>query len=53
MKSAHDAFETTHGLLAKLAYALILLHVGAALRHHFLKKDDTLVRMVPFMRRPA
>ncbi len=53
MKSAHDAFQTTHVWLAKLAYALILLHVGAALRHQFVKKDDTLARMVPFMRRPA
>jgi len=33
-----------------LGYALILLiavHVGAALRHHFLLKDDTLRRMLP------
>lgn len=33
-----------------LGYALILLiavHMGAALRHHFLLKDDTLRRMLP------
>lgn len=33
-----------------LGYALILLifvHVGAALRHHFVFKDDTLRRMLP------
>ena len=31
MHSAHEAFQTAHGLLADLAYALIVLHVGAAL----------------------
>ena len=33
-----------------LGYALILLifvHIGAALRHHFIFKDDTLRRMLP------
>ncbi len=52
MKAAHQAFETTHGLLAKLAYVLIVLHVGAALRHQFLKKDDVVGRMIYFLRSP-
>jgi len=33
-----------------LGYALILsigVHAGAALRHHFVSKDDTLRRMLP------
>jgi cytochrome b561 len=33
-----------------LGYSLLLfifIHVGAALRHHFLFKDDTLRRMLP------
>jgi len=33
-----------------LGYALIvctLIHVGAALRHHFMFRDDTLRRMLP------
>ena len=53
MKAAHAAFVTTHELLAKLAYGLIVLHVGAALRHQFLKRDAVLSRMVPFIQRPV
>ena len=35
-----------HELLPWVWVALILLHVGAALRHHFVLKDDVLRRMV-------
>ncbi|BBF68703.1 cytochrome b [Sphingomonas bisphenolicum] len=35
-----------HELLPWLWVALILLHVGAALRHHFMLKDDVLRRML-------
>jgi cytochrome b561 len=50
MKQAHEAFVTVHGLLAKLAYALIVLHVAAALRHLILLRDGVVGRMVPFLR---
>ncbi|MFO1013093.1 MAG: cytochrome b [Caulobacteraceae bacterium] len=50
MKAAHDAFELGHEVLGKLAYLLILLHVGAALRHQFFKRDDIVARMVPLLR---
>jgi len=53
MKQAHEGFVTVHHLLAKLAYALIVLHVGAALRHLFLLKDGVMGRMVPFARAPV
>ncbi len=53
MKQAHDAFTTVHDLLALLAYALIVLHVAAALRHFFLLRDGVMGRMVPFLRSPA
>ena len=53
MKQAHEGFVTVHQLLAKLAYALIVLHVGAALRHLFLLKDGVMGRMVPFARAPV
>lgn len=44
----HAVFENLHGLLAKLIfYVLIPLHVGAALMHHFIHKDDTVTRMLP------
>ena len=38
-----------HHLLAKLTYALIALHVLAALRHQFIKRDTVLARMIPLL----
>ncbi|UDF02192.1 YceI family protein [Asticcacaulis sp. AND118] len=44
----HAVFENLHGIFAKLIfYVLIPLHVGAALMHHFIHKDDTVTRMLP------
>lgn len=37
----------THSKLAWGAIGLTVLHVGAALKHHFMDKDDVLTRMVP------
>ena len=31
-----------------LLIALILLHLGAALNHHFVQKDTVLKRMLPY-----
>jgi cytochrome b561 len=53
MKQTHALFQASHGLLAKLAYVLIVLHVGAALRHQFIRRDEVVWRMFPFVRRPA
>ena len=50
MKAAHDFFLAGHGLLAKLAYVLIVLHVAGALKHQFISNDDVVARMVPFLR---
>lgn len=36
-----------HGVLGWLLLALVALHVGAALRHHFLLRDGVLGRMIP------
>jgi cytochrome b561 len=50
----HDArkfFGATHERLAWLAYATIALHVGAALKHQFLDRDDVVARMIPLLRR--
>jgi len=35
-----------HEILAYLWIALLVLHIGAALRHHFILKDDVLRRML-------
>lgn len=36
-----------HGFMAYGMAALIALHVGAALKHHFISRDDVVLRMVP------
>ena len=45
-----DSLAKTHELLAYAIAALLVLHVGAALRHHFVKKDDVLTRMIPMLK---
>ena len=40
-----DSLKEWHELLANLGYALIGLHALAALYHHYLVHDDTLLRM--------
>jgi len=42
-----------HGKLGWMLLALILLHAGAALRHHFVLRDPVLRRMLPFGPRAA
>ena len=42
-----------HKWLGYLLVALIFVHIGAALRHHFVFKDDTLRRMMPWAFRPS
>ena len=42
-----------HELLAWFGVLLFFLHVGGALKHHFLDRDDVLARMLPFLRRPV
>ena len=41
----HDLLEEIHRILSYALLALILVHVAAALRHHFIKKNDILRRM--------
>lgn len=36
-----------HNWGGKIALVLVLVHVAAALKHHFYNKDDTLKRMLP------
>jgi cytochrome b561 len=40
-----------HHLLASITYALFALHLLAALRHQFLKRDAVLTRMIPALAR--
>ena len=46
-KEAAKTVFAVHGLLALVLLALIALHVGAALFHYFIRKDNVLGRMLP------
>lgn len=46
-RTLNDAAKLTHAAGAWLMIALLAGHVGAALRHHLLLKDDVLSRMLP------
>lgn len=43
-----ETLKSTHDSLALALYLIVFLHVAAALKHHFLLKDDVLRRMLPF-----
>ena len=48
-----DAFiflRDTHEYLSYALFAIAVLHILAALKHHFWNKDDVLVRMLPFIK---
>jgi cytochrome b561 len=32
---------------------VLLAHVGAALKHHFIQRDDVLTRMLPFLKKKS
>ncbi|WP_430544010.1 cytochrome b [Xanthomonas sacchari] len=46
-----DRLGVWHVDAAWLLLALILLHIGAALWHHIVRRDAVLQRMLPFLRR--
>lgn len=46
-KELGQLLELIHGSLNWVLMALIVGHVGAALKHHFFDRDDILTRMLP------
>jgi cytochrome b561 len=42
-----EKLEHLHGLLGLLLAVLVAVHLLAALKHHFIDRDDTLRRMLP------
>ena len=48
--AAFDFLRSTHDTLSGLLFAIAVLHILAALKHHFWDRDDVLVRMLPFTR---
>jgi cytochrome b561 len=46
-KELGDLLQTAHMSLNLVFAAVIAGHIGAALKHHFIDKDDILTRMLP------
>jgi cytochrome b561 len=45
-RAMHDAWENVHMVFSYLLAALVLVHIAGALRHHFIKGNTVLVRMI-------
>jgi len=50
-EAAFEALRTTHDWLSYVLFAIAVLHILAALKHHFWNKDDVLLRMLPLAKR--
>ena len=46
-EQAFNFFKATHDLLSNALFVIVVLHILAALKHHFWNKDDVLKRMLP------
>jgi len=47
-EQAFNLLRSTHDTLSWLLFGVAILHILAALKHHFWNKDDVLKRMLPF-----
>jgi cytochrome b561 len=47
-RALKERFEGVHETLANLLIALAILHIAAALKHHFLDRNGLLFRMLPW-----
>jgi cytochrome b561 len=47
-ETAFDFLRATHDTLSYVLLVIAILHILAALKHHFWHKDDVLLRMLPF-----
>lgn len=50
-KAIGDALKLLHVILNFTMLGLVVAHIGAALKHHFIEHDDILARMLPFLKR--
>jgi cytochrome b561 len=48
-KELADVLRFMHHWINYTMAAVIVLHIAAALKHHFMDRDDVLVRMLPFL----
>jgi len=49
-ETAFDCLRSTHHILSDALFVIAVLHILAALKHHFWNKDDVLLRMLPFIK---
>jgi cytochrome b561 len=49
-ETAFNLLRSTHHLLSYALFAIAVLHVLAAFKHHFWNKDSVLLRMLPFVK---
>lgn len=52
-KELGETLGALHAFLNFSLAALVLLHAAAAIKHHFIEKNDILTRMLPFLKNPA
>jgi cytochrome b561 len=46
-KHVAELAALVHFSLGVLLAAILIVHIGAALRHHFIQRDNVLIRMLP------
>ena len=49
-ETAYTLLRSVHYYLAMTLAVILVVHVGAALHHHFIARDKVLLRMIPFGR---
>ena len=45
-----ETLKIVHHWIAFMLAGVVAVHVAAALKHHFIDRDDVLARMLPFLR---
>lgn len=50
-KVAANSYAERHEILGYIVSALIILHIAAALKHHLFDKDNTVIRILPLLRK--
>ena len=49
-KALAELLRFIHVMLNYAMLALVIIHAGASVKHHFVDRDDVLVRMLPFVK---
>jgi cytochrome b561 len=52
-KALGDALRIVHVSLNACLFAVVVVHVAAAIKHHFIDRDAALVRMLPIVKSPG